>query len=287
MSAAPRLLVFVAGCALLFGAALGVGRAVGPVAAEPSTAGHDMAGPDEPDMESMSDHGVGGLEATADGYALALTTPQLAPGRQRLAFTISDPHGEPVTAYDEQHERDLHLVVVRRDLTGFGHLHPTLDPTSGEWSVDVDLTPGAWRVVADFTPAGGEQHVLGTDLMVPGDFSPEPLGIDSRVAEVDGYVVTLDRRAASYEETVLAATVTKDGQPVTDLEPYLGAYGHLVALRDGDVGYLHVHPEDGEPGPEVAFRTTFPSEGRYRLFLDFQHEGTVHTAEFTVSVDEH
>jgi hypothetical protein len=120
--------------------------------------------------------------------------------------------------------------------------------------------------------------------MVPGEFAPESLGADTRIAEVDGYEVTLERKAAAHEETVLTATVTKGGVPVTDLEPYLGAYGHLVALRDGDIGYLHVHPEEGGPGPEISFRTTFPSAGRYRLFLDFQHGAVVHTAAFTVTV---
>ena len=62
---------------------------------------------------------------------------------------------------------------------------------------------------------------------------------------------------------MLTATVSRDGEPVTDLQPYLGAYGHLVALRDGDLGYLHVHPEgDTGPGPEIAFGTEFPSAGR-------------------------
>ncbi|MFM9662849.1 hypothetical protein ACKI2B_46205, partial [Streptomyces scabiei] len=77
-------------------------------------------------------------------------------------------------------------------------------------------------------------------------------------------------------------------RPVTDLQPYLGAYGHLVALRSGDLAYLHVHPngEPGDgttrPGPTVSFTATAPSDGTYRLFLDFKHEGKVHTAAFTV-----
>ena len=89
-------------------------------------------------------------------------------------------------------------------------------------------------------------------------------------------------------EAKLTLTVTRNGEKVTDLEPYLGAYGHLVALRAGDLAYLHVHPEgtpgDGvtEPGPEVVFYAQVPSEGRYHLYLDFMHEGVVRTASFTV-----
>ena len=92
--------------------------------------------------------------------------------------------------------------------------------------------------------------MLGADLLVPGAFAPEPLGPDRLAAEVDGYDVTLDGDLVVGAETVLTATISRDGVPVTDLEPYLGAYGHLVSLRDGDLGYLHVHPdEDGGPGP--------------------------------------
>ena len=81
---------------------------------------------------------------------------------------------------------------------------------------------------------------------------------------------------------MLTTRIELDGEPVTDLEPYLGAFGHLVALRAGDLGYLHVHPEEGEAGPGVEFATAFPTPGTYRLFLDFQHRGVVHTAAFTV-----
>jgi hypothetical protein len=84
----------------------------------------------------------------------------------------------------------------------------------------------------------------------------------------------------------------KDRHPVTDLEPYLAAYGHLVALREGDLAYLHVHsegaPGDGRTpaGPEIVFTAQVPSPGSYRLFLDFRHGGRVHTAAFTVATGD-
>jgi hypothetical protein len=283
VNAVPRVLGFVAGCAALFAVALGIGRWVGPVAADPVEADH---GGMSDDMAGMSEHEVGGLESSAHGYTLSLAEAQPGQGRQQVAFTVIGPGGHPVTAYDEQHARDLHLIVVRRDLTGFQHVHPRLDETTGLWTTGVDLVPGAWRVLVDFVPSGGEKLVLGADLLVPGDFTPEPLGADQLTAQVDGYDVTLGGSLQPGEETVLTATVTRDGEPVTDLQPYLGAYGHLVSLRDGDLGYLHVHPEDDTgPGPEISFGTEFPAAGRYRLFLDFRHGGSVHTAAFTVSVE--
>lgn len=86
----------------------------------------------------------------------------------------------------------------------------------------------------------------------------------------------------------LTLTVREDGSPVTDLQPYLAAFGHLVVLRAGDLAYVHVHPngEPGDgvtaPGPDITFHTVAPGPGVYRLFLDFKHRGTVRTAAFTL-----
>ena len=165
------------------------------------------------------------------------------------------PDGQPVTAYDEAHERDLHLIAVRRDLTGFQHVHPTLDPASGLWTTTLALEPGSWRVLADFVPAGGEQVVLGADLVAEGTGTSEPLGEDVLGASVDGYEVILETTPVAGEETAAVATVHKDGVPVTDLDPYLGELGHLVVLRDGDLAYVHGHPDERRPAPARRSRS--------------------------------
>ena len=84
-------------------------------------------------------------------------------------------------------------------------------------------------------------------------------------------------------EAELRFTITKDGEPVAT-ESYLGAGGHLVALREGDLAFLHVHPTDEAGSSEIGFAATFPTEGRYRLFLQFQHDGEVQTVAFTQDV---
>jgi hypothetical protein len=294
-----RLAIFAAGLAAVFGLALGAGSLAGPVGtavADEPMAGHDEGG--DPEVEAGHDdggHGAAaspvdvpkGLQTTQDGYTLALDRPALSAGRTTdVSFRILDPHGEPLTVYETSHDKDLHLIAVRRDLTGFQHVHPDLGD-DGTWRTALALTPGEWRVFADFVPAGAEGLTLGTDLSVAGDYSPATLSPPSRTAEVDGYTVTLTGGLVPGEESDLTLTVEKDGRPVTDLQAYLGAYGHLVVLRDGDLAYLHVHPtgEPGDgrtrPGPEVRFATTAPSVGSYRLFLDFRHDDTVRTAEFT------
>lgn len=108
-----------------------------------------------------------------------------------------------------------------------------------------------------------------------------------RTSTVDGYEVKLIGDLSQGGGSLLTLRVSKDGEPVTDLQPYLGALGHLVVLRAGDLAYLHAHPETSEAqGPDVGFHATAPSRGRYHLYLDFQHDGVVRTATFTLSTDD-
>ncbi|SOC50203.1 hypothetical protein SAMN05660748_2944 [Blastococcus aggregatus] len=300
MNTPVKLAAFGVGLVAVFGAATGLGAVVGPVgpaAEESSAAGHDMggtAGHDDDAGPATDAHLPAGLAVSEDGYTLALDQPTLPAGAAiPLAFRVLGPGGVPLTDYALRHDEDLHLVAVRRDLTGYQHMHPDLG-ADGVWRVPLDLSPGSWRVFADFAAgADGEDRVLGADLSVAGEYSPEPLPDPAAVAEVDGYTVVLDGSLTAGEESELRFGISRDGVPVTDLQPYLGAFGHLVALRSGDLGYLHVHPADPPggaapaPGPNIAFVTTAPSAGSYRLFLDFRHGDVVRTAAFTVTVGAH
>ncbi|MFI2205340.1 hypothetical protein ACH47Z_32075 [Streptomyces sp. NPDC020192] len=300
MNTALRITVFTAALAATFGAAYGVGS-VAPQSeggahgghgghgghGESGHAGHAMAG------GGHGDATPGGLEISKNGYTLALDTARVKAGEKtNLSFSVvQDGTGRKVTAYQREHGKELHLIVASRDLTVYRHLHPAR-AADGTWSTPVDLpTAGGYRVFADFRPTGGEPLTLGADLAVSGPYEPAQLPPRSTTAEVDGYEIRLDGRPVPGKPAELTLTVTRDGRPVRDLQPYLGAYGHLVALRSGDLAYLHVHPTgepgDGttEPGPKVSFTATAPSAGAYRLFFDFQHDGTVRTAAFTVHAD--
>jgi len=290
MKAWQKLAGFIVGLAVVFAVAIGVGRTLGPDGGGAADEAH--GGTPNTVQNAASDELPGGLTSTQDGYTLRLADTRVDARKDvPLRFRINDPSGAPVTRYVDSHEKQLHLIVVRRDMVGFQHVHPVLDAT-GTWSVPVDLSrAGDYRVFADFVPAGGEALTLGADVHVAGRYDPQPLAPAATTTTVDGYTVTLTGSPKVNESSMLTLSVSRDGKPVTDLQPYLGAYGHLVALRDSDLAYLHVHPM-GEPGdgvtpagPEIGFHTTVPSTGNYRLFLDFKHQNVVRTAEFTVSVD--
>ncbi len=310
MNTPTRLAAFAAGLAVVFVGAIGVGNAVGPVgtaAADPPGDAHSSmteAGPDaghggghdadgtQADPEPQKP--VKGLSVSTDGYTLRLESSVVPVGTPApFAFTITGPDGRAVTDFTPTHDKELHLIVVRRDTTGFQHVHPARDP-AGRWTVPLTLgSAGAYKIFADFAPEDRTDALtLAADIAAAGTYEPQPLPTVSRTATVEDYTVTLDGDLVAGEESKLTLSVSKGGSPVTDLQPYLAAYGHLVALRAGDLAYLHVHP-DGEPGdgrtaagPGITFFTDVPTAGDYRLYLDFQHDDVVRTAAFTATASE-
>jgi hypothetical protein len=227
-------------------------------------------------------HAVRGLAVAEDGLRVVVENPELRRGREEtLRYRIVDERGDAVRHFDVEHERRMHLILARRDLTGFQHLHPE-QAADGTWSTRVRVpAAGSYRLFADFS-RDGEPYTLASDLRVDGaaELRPLPAPAPTAVSD-DGYEARLDSGDVhAGREADLRFTITRDGAPVRT-EPYLGAGGHLVALREGDLAFLHVHPTADD---SVRFAATFPTEGRYRLFLQFKHEGRVHTVAFTQEV---
>lgn len=295
MRAPARIALYVAGLGVVFVASAAVAGAVVPegALAEPPAAHapeQHAATSDDPAQEpTRGADMVGGLSLEQGGYTLGeIEAPQTPGTPGELAFTLTDPTGAPVTDFAVAHEQRLHLVVVRSDGAHYRHAHPELDD-SGRWSVPWTWdAAGTYRVYADAVPTGGDPLTLSRTVEVAGDVVPVRAGAPTTTASVDGYDVTLDGSLQVGTASRLTLGVTRDGEPVTTLEPYLGAFGHLVALRDGDLAYLHAHPEGAEAapgelsGPTVAFAVEAPTTGRYLLYLDFQVDGEVRTAAFTV-----
>jgi hypothetical protein len=228
-------------------------------------------------------HPVRGLAIAENGLRLVVEQSELRRGRtEPLRFRIVNTRGETVRDFEVEHEKRMHLIVVRRDMTGFQHLHPE-QAADGSWTADVRLDDGgSFRMFADFA-RGGERYTLAADLRVDGAADLAALPAPAPAATSDGgYQVRLDGGdVEAGRPAELRFSIARDGRPV-DVEPYLGAGGHLVALREGDLAFLHVHPDESER--TVGFEATFPTTGRYRLFLQFQHQGRVQTVAFTREV---
>jgi hypothetical protein len=285
VNTASKVSAFAVALVTAFGATWAAGAAVGPLGGAVTPPSADgVAHGEQSAADAPASALPPGLSAVENGYALEVATGAVATGEpQPFRFRIGGPGGNPVTRFEVQHEKLLHLVLVRRDGSGYQHLHPEM-AADGTWSTSLAVpAAGSYRVFADFKPEGGAKTTLGADVQAPGAFEPRQHTEDSRTSVVDGYTVRLDGDLRAGAESPVTASVSRDGRPVTDLQPHLGANGHLVALRGADLAYLHVHPR-AEPGtgPEVEFLVEVPSAGRYRLFLDFQHDGVVRTAEFTL-----
>ena len=184
----------------------------------------------------------GGQRRRADARARAHDRD---PGRALRARASASPAAtaQTVRDFDVEHTKRMHVIVVRRDLTGFQHVHPVQRP-DGTWSVPVTLPDaGAYRVFADFS-VDGEPHTLAGDLAVDGAARSPPLPAPGGRGRGRRPARAPDRgRDRAGAESELGVHVTRDGEPVA-VEDYLGAKGHLVALREGDLAFLHVHPDD-------------------------------------------
>ncbi|MFE4599713.1 hypothetical protein ACFRKE_02515 [Kitasatospora indigofera] len=256
-----------------------------------ATDGHAMPGMDH---EAPGAEGSGVPADNRAGYRLTATIAALPAGQQSdYRFTITGPDGKPVTEFAVEQTKQMHFYAIRSDLTGFQHLHPTM-AADGTWGAQLAaLTPGSWRTYASFTPNSGDGK--GTALMlsrtvnVDGKADPAPLPPASTTTQVDGYTVTLHSTPMANMAHPMTVTVTMDGKPVTDLQPYLDTYAHLTAFHEGDMAFAHLHPETeakngGQGGPDLAFHAEFPQPGNWRLFLQFQTAGQLHTAAVTLKV---
>jgi len=286
MNVAARLLGFAAALAAVFALALVVGERADlgkSEASDQAPAGHggsESSGGSHAATKGAEPDPVRGLGISENGLSLVLGRVTATPGKRfELRFTIRDATGETVRDFDVEHTKRMHLIIARRDLTGFQHLHPT-QADDGTWSVPVKLAdPGNYRVFADFSTSE-TARTLGADLTVDGEVETRPLPAPADSVTVDGLKVALASGAPKAgSEAELDLKVTRDGKPVK-VEPYLGARGHLVALREGDLAFLHVHPDEDR----LSFMAEFPSAGRYRLFLQFKTDGRIHTAAFTQKV---
>jgi hypothetical protein len=274
MSVVTKLAGFAVVLALVFAGAALAGSRLDVHPGKTPAGKPGMSGMDAPQP-------VRGLAVSENGLTLELarrTAPQGSPFA--LAFRIVDARGETVRDFDVEHTKRMHLIVVRRDMTGFQHLHPT-ENADGTWSLPVTLPDaGSYRVFADFS-TGEKPYTLADDITVDGTLRTQPLPAPAGAADVDGLHVALTEGAAKAgAESELSFAVTRAGRPVP-VADYLGAKGHLVALRQGDLAFLHVHPDENR----LKFMATFPTAGTYRLFLQFKTtDGRLHTAAFTQEV---
>jgi hypothetical protein len=207
-----------------------------------------------------------------------------------ISIKIQDKNGNPIDKFDTVHEKQMHFIIVSKDLSFFNHIHPDYKG-KGEFTVTTQFpTAGEFKVIADITPTGmgamSKSQWITVQGASPAQKSIEP---DTKLTKVvDGKEVTLsiDHLMANMELNLnFNIKNAQSKQSITDLQPYLGAVGHVVILTQDAENYLHVHPTDEKAsGPDAKFMTTFPQSGTYKIWGQFQQNGKVFTVPYVVKV---
>lgn len=248
---------------------------------------------------------VPGDPLDAREYLVDMTAvpPAVRPGRPvHLTFTIRNPETRAaVRTFAIVHEKPFHLFVVGHDLEYYDHVHPEMQ-RDGTWTIDVTVPKaGYYKLYSDFLPIGGTPQVIPRLLVAgqPGDLGQARahLGADDLAPKnADSLKVSLSLPADGVvagrdEKLVYHIADARTGKPVTDLQPYLAAYGHTLVVSEDTIEYVHAHPvellpdklEEAAGGPELTFKALLPKPGRYRLWTQLRRGGVVSTVQFTVT----
>lgn len=229
-----------------------------------------------------------------DVTAAPAAVPAGRPVRLRLAVRDRSSN-DIVSRVDEMHERPLHLFVVSYDLSHFEHVHPQQMP-GGEFEIALTLPkPGAYRLVADVLPTGATPQTLQHTVVTARSVSPlasragEPAAevLEARGGGVRARLTPMRARMGDDAHLVLELEDAETGRPVDDLQPYLGAWGHVLMASTDLADIVHSHPliEETTPGgPTITFHTLFARDGWYRVWTQVQRDDRVLTFVFTVRV---
>lgn len=225
-----------------------------------------------------------GLTDSFEGYRMVpVSLPEKRGKAVPVSFRLHGPDGAALTSLQIVQAKPLHLYLIRQDISGYQHLHPT--PEGDLWSAPIDIDDGgSYRLYAEFTPHGwrgaalNDPVILGLAFVIAGDTKLAPLPAPAASSVAGPF--TVERVDGTSHLLVNKGTLLRFRVPGATLEPYLGAIAHMSAFEVRTQGLIHLHAATNE----LAFHAQFPNRGEYRLYIEFQASGTVHQAAFTVFV---
>ncbi|NET37008.1 MAG: hypothetical protein F6K19_34125 [Cyanothece sp. SIO1E1] len=240
--------------------------------------------------DSHAHHGAGPTTTQAK----LTTPPDINPNEAvDLVFDIQDLDGQPVPEFEIFQEQLMHLIVVSDDLRFYDHIHPEYKG-DGRFEIQKSFPQsGGYTLISDYKPAGQSEQVSLTKATILGPKPSAPAPEFSRVKTFDRTQVELilDQSVVKAKEDVTISFKLQDiasGEPVADLEPYLGELGHMVIVKQSDsltkADYIHAHALRGTPADQVDFATQFPEPGKYKAWGQFQRDGKIITADFWIDV---
>jgi hypothetical protein len=211
-----------------------------------------------------------------------------------LVIDIQDDAGKAINKFDSFQEKLMHLIVVRDDLQSFTHLHPDYKG-NGRFNVSSSFpSPGSYTLISDYKPSGQKETVSLMNLTIPGSV-PLPKNLEkyekSKVSSNTKVNLNFSQENIKAGQEVTLKFDLKEAsnnQPIKDLQPYLGEKGHLVVIKSSSPlavsDYIHAHALKDTPDGQVHFITSFPQTGTYKLWVQFNRNGKINTADFWVNV---
>ncbi|NES99744.1 MAG: hypothetical protein F6K61_04040 [Sphaerospermopsis sp. SIO1G1] len=254
-------------------------------------ASEKMSEPQEHSMKKSSNHSVTKIATQAK-----LSTPETIAANQSLNLSIDilDQTGKPVNKFDVFQEKMMHLIVVSNDLEHFDHLHPEYKG-NGRFQVSTKFpNPGEYVLFSDYKPAGKAETVSLTNLKIPGNVPlPKSLAKYEKIKTISDTKINLkyspEKIKAGKDVHLTFYIQDQDNQAVKDLKPYLGEKGHLVIIKSSSVltesDYIHAHAMKNSPDENIKFHTKFPQPGTYKMWMQFNRNGKIKTADFWVNVE--
>lgn len=229
---------------------------------------------------------------TKSEWMVGVVQPQ-AKEKIPISLLIKDSSNQPIKSFETVHEKKMHLFIVSKDLAYFSHIHPVYKE-NGLFDFTTTFPKGGdYKLISEFTPKGGGDSSVETHWLQVGveEEKALPLVPDKKLTQiVEGKKVALSFDHLMSGKTVHLTFTIKDAKtdkPIKNLQPYLGALGHTVAMSADAEKYLHIHPMTTEGnGPDVTFMTIFPEKGLYKIWGQFQHKGKVFTVPFVINVPE-
>jgi hypothetical protein len=283
-----KILSVLAGILLLVSAGLFVSYR------EPLMESMDMDGMNMNNSTNMQSHATYSLNLMKAGMNYQPNKPT------ELMFDIRDQNNKVLKDFDTVHEKVMHLIVVRKDRMYFQHVHPSFDKDSGMFAITNFTFPtdGEYRVFADFTPIGAQKDDMGMKLAVTpykdvkvgtGNYTPQALGEDKLTSNVGGLDTSLSLMNGDTPNPIpyagmplpIVISVNKNGAAYKNLQPYLGALGHMVVLGP-NLEFVHAHASEDTTYQNglIIFTVDFPDPGQYKIYLQTQSDSKVITTDY-------
>lgn len=255
-----------------------------PANKEQKTHSHDHG-----DVKGEHSHGVhASKNEVHSGLSLSISPTEFEVGKPtQLKLMVHDENNKMMSEFEPTHEKLIHFILIDKGMATFAHLHPDVS-NDGTMTVTHRFhSGGTYYVYADVKPKGGSSATIRSQVVVKGDAAPSA-SLENSVPGVvngEGWRANVSISSTKVGEATALFEFTKDGKAISDLEPYLGAMGHLVVVNTKDGAYVHAHPDENQVPGKVSFKVHFAKPGVYKGWGQFKRSNNVFDVPFVVHVN--